>query len=80
MSVHRLPLLQDEEVLMTTGYTGRIFRDEESLTPDVLAADKAAGTAENPLNKRPAAVSLTDLPPDLFAMVSVINRFHGSLT
>ena len=40
-------------------------------------ADRAA--AEYPLNKR-SAVSLTDLPPDIFAMISVINRFHGSLT
>ena len=54
-----------------TGLSGRIFRDEESLTPEALA--------EYPLNKR-SAVSLTDLPPDIFAMISVINRFHGSLT
>lgn len=59
--------------------TERIFRDEESLTPDALAADRAVGAAENSLNKK-SAVRLTDLPPDLFAMVSVINRFHGSLT
>ena len=60
-----------------TGLSGRIFRDEESLTPEALAADRAA--AEYPLNKR-SAVSLTDLPPDIFAMISVINRFHGSLS
>lgn len=52
-----------------TGQTGRIFRDEESLTPEALA--------EYPLNK-PMSVSLTDMPPDIFAMISVINRFHGS--
>ncbi len=63
-----------------TGLSGRIFRDEESLTPEALAADRAA--AEYPLNKlnKRSAVSLTDLPPDIFAMISVINRFHGSLT
>ena len=37
MSVHRLPVLQDEAVLMNDE---RIFHDEESLTPDALAAVK----------------------------------------
>ncbi len=66
MSVHGLPFLQDEEVLME-----RIFRDEESTTPDALAQT---------LNIRAPAVRLTNLPPDMFAMVSVINRFNGSMT
>ena len=62
------------------GRSERIFRDEDSLTTEALAADRAAGSAEYSLNKGSAAVSLTDLPPDIFAMISVINRFHGSMT
>ncbi len=49
----------------------RIFRDEESTTPDALAQT---------LNIKAPAVRLTNLPPDMFAMVSVINRFNGSMT
>lgn len=63
-----------------TGHDERVFRDEESLTYDAIAEDRTAGAAEYYLNKRSAAVSLTDLPPDIFAMISVINRFNGSMT
>ena len=49
----------------------RIFREEESTTPDALAQT---------LNIRAPAVRLTNFPPDMLAMVSVINRFNGSMT
>lgn len=42
----------------------RIFRDEESLTPDALAADRR-GEARLPLY--------------IFALTSSINRFYGSM-
>ncbi len=42
----------------------RIFRDEESLTPDALAADKGGEAG---------------LPLFFFALTSSINRLHGSM-
>lgn len=43
----------------------RIFIDEESLTPDALAADKAA---------EEASVKSTKLPPFVYALTALTSR------
>lgn len=44
----------------------RIFRDEESLTPDAVAADRKAA-------------SLTEIPPFVYALGTVLSRFNNGI-
>lgn len=44
----------------------RIFHDEESLTPDAIAADKAAE-------------HLTKLPPFVYALTSISSRLNNGI-
>lgn len=48
----------------------RIFRDEESLTPDALAADRHAAGERNQVK----------LPPFVFAVTSVTSRYYNGIT
>ena len=44
----------------------RIFRDEESLTPDAVADDRKAA-------------SLTEIPPFVYALGAVLSRFNNGI-
>lgn len=44
----------------------RIFRDEESLTPDAIAADRKTA-------------SLTEIPPFVYALGAVLSRFNNGI-
>jgi len=48
----------------------RIFRDEESLTPDALAADRRAA----------GGINQVKLPPFVFAVTSVSSRYFNGIT
>lgn len=45
----------------------RIFRDEESLTPDAIAADKNT------------AGLMTEIPPFVYALGAVLSRFNNGI-
>lgn len=69
----------------------RIFRDEESLTPDALAADRQVRyeITETGYNRVVPPVSggsdyyplsgASPIPPDVLAYTSIISRFYGSV-
>lgn len=64
----------------------RIFRDEESLTPDALAADRQVRYAITRRGYERVALSdlypmskVAGIPPDVAAYTSYISRFYGSL-
>lgn len=66
----------------------RIFRDEESLTPDALAADRQVRyeiTDEgyrrvvSPYSGYYPLCGTSPIPPDVLAFTSIISRFYGSV-
>ena len=64
----------------------RIFRDEESLTPDALAADRQTRYAITRRGYERVTQSefypmdgAAGIPPDVAAYTSYISRFYGSV-